>query len=251
MSSPTSARLQARPIADGGTPVDVWTNWNHCFAPLDLAGCPGLTIVAPHPDDETLGLGATAATLTAAGIDVQVVSVTDGGAAYPGLDARRRGALESVRCDEVRRAATLLGVAEPVRLQMPDGELARHEQLLTERLAAILGGLPTGRWCAATWCGDGHPDHEAVGRAAAAAAASSGAVLVEYPVWMWHWARPDDSAVPWNRARRIPATAAALAAKTAAVQCFSSQIRPAPDGEPVLPPAVVHRLLTVGEVVFV
>ena len=54
---------------------------------LDLTECPGLVVVAPHPDDETLGLGATAAQLAASGVDVQVVSVSDGGAAEPGATA--------------------------------------------------------------------------------------------------------------------------------------------------------------------
>ena len=49
------------------------------FASLDLNDCPGLTVIAPHPDDETMGLGATIATLRCAGVDVQAVSVSDGG----------------------------------------------------------------------------------------------------------------------------------------------------------------------------
>jgi LmbE family N-acetylglucosaminyl deacetylase len=247
----TSARLQASPIIDGGTPVERWTGWDHPFPPLDLAGCPGLTIVAPHPDDETLGFGATAAMLAAAGVDVQVVSVTDGGAAYPGLDDQGRAALEGVRRAEVRQAADVLGAGDLVRLQLPDGAVACQEKWLTKRITELLSHFPAGRWCAATWRGDGHPDHEAVGRAAVAAAARSGAVLLEYPVWMWHWARPDDPAVPWRRARRIPLTEAALVAKKSAAQCFSSQIKPMHDTAPVLPPAVLHRLMTVGEVAFV
>jgi LmbE family N-acetylglucosaminyl deacetylase len=249
--SATGARMQASPITNGGTPVELWTGWDHCFAPWDIAACPGMTIVAPHPDDETLGMGGTLATLCAAGIDVQVVSVSDGGAAYPELTAEGRAQLETVRRAELRRAMALLGAREPIRLGMPDGELHLHERQITERITALLASFPAGRWCAATWRGDGHPDHEAVGRATAVAAASSGAPFVEYPVWMWHWARPGDSAVPWGRARRATLTDEALALKHLAVQSFSSQTQPRPDGGAVLPAAVVHRLLTVGEVVFV
>jgi LmbE family N-acetylglucosaminyl deacetylase len=251
IGSGTGARLQASPVADGGTPVELWTDWDQIFGPLDLGHCPGMTVIAPHPDDETLGLGATVAMLSAAGVEVQVVSVSDGGAAYPGLSAADRAELERVRGTEVRRSVGLLGAGEPIRLAMPDGELSRHEQRLTDRIATLLADFPAGRWCAATWRGDGHPDHEAVGRASAAAAAQTGAVLLEYPVWMWHWARPGDPAVPWNRARRVALTDEALNSKQHAVECFSSQTQPGPDGQTVLPPAVVHRLLTVGEVVFV
>jgi hypothetical protein len=56
-----------------------------------------------------------------------------------------------------------------------------------------------GDLCLATWRGDGHPDHEAVGRAAARAARFVGATLWEFPVWAWHWARPGAIEVPWHR----------------------------------------------------
>ncbi len=251
MTFTNTARLAACPIADGGTPTGVWAGWDLTFSTLDVAACPTLVIAAPHPDDETLGLGATAAMMCDADVDVHVVSVSDGGAAFPGDDAAQRTALESLRRDEVRCATAILGTPEPTRLGLPDGELARHEHELVDRLCALLEGLPAGTWCAATWRGDGHPDHEAVGRAAAVATQKTGAVLIEYPVWMWHWATPRDAAVPWHRARRVPLYGEAMATKTRAVQCFSSQLEPAADSGPVLPAAVVQRLLSVGEVVFV
>lgn len=246
-----AARFGASPVTAGGTPVEAWTTWDPGFASLDLAACPGMTVIAPHPDDETLGLGATMAMLRAAGVDVQVVSASDGGRSHPGLTAAARAGLERVRRAELRRSLVVLGAGEPVRLGVPDGELARHEPRLTERIADLLEAFPAGRWCAATWRGDGHPDHEAAGRAAAAAAAQTGAVLVEYPVWMWHWAAPGDSAVPWERARRVHLDDAARNAKAYAAESFSSQLRPTANGDAVLPPAVLRRLLAVGEVVFV
>jgi LmbE family N-acetylglucosaminyl deacetylase len=251
MTEPNAARFSASPVVDGGTPARTWTGWGHRFAPLNLGDCPGITVIAPHPDDETLGLGATMATLCAAGVDVSVVSVTDGGAAYPGLGGSARAELERVRRAECRRALNELGVGEPITLGVPDGEVGRHQQWLTARITELLTGFPAGRWCAATWRGDGHPDHQAVGRAAAAAVADTDAVLLEFPVWMWHWATPADPAVPWGRARRIDCSDAALQAKKSASQAFSSQIRRGPNGEAVLPPPVMQRLLAVGEMVFV
>ena len=245
-----TARLAACPIAEGGTPLELWTSWGRRFADLEVAACPGLAIVAPHPDDETLGLGATAAMLHRAGVEVHVISVTDGGAAHWGGGATDRARLEAIRCAEVRRAAAILGIAEPIRLGLPDGDLVDRERNLADHLSAALSCLPRGSWCAATWRGDGHPDHEAVGRAAAVAAERAGAVFFEYPVWMWHWGRPDDDAVPWQRARRVPVSDAALEAKHRAVQCFSSQIQPTAAGGPVLPAWVVQRLQAVGELVF-
>jgi LmbE family N-acetylglucosaminyl deacetylase len=246
-----TSRFGACPIADGGTPVETWADWDDALPPLNLHECPGITVIAPHPDDETLGLGATMATLRNAGVDVQVVSVSDGGAAYPGLSDAARAELEGVRRAELRRSLDVLGAGEPTALGLPDGELSQHEQGLTARIAKLLSAFPAGRWCAATWRGDGHPDHEAVGRAAAAAAAQTEAVLIEYPVWMWHWATPGDPAVPWNRARRVALADDAFNVKAIAAESFSSQTRATPDREAVLPPAVLQRLLAIGEVVFV
>ena len=251
MTKPTSngARLAARPIVEGGTPVEAWTRWQRCFPELDVDDCPALVLVAAHPDDETLGLGATAAKLSDRGVTVQVVAVTDGEAAYPD-DGDGRKALARLRRDELAAAIERLGLPRPIFLRIPDGEVASHEQRLSARIGALLAGFGSGTWCAATWRGDGHPDHEATGRAAAAACKDTGARLVEYPIWMWHWATPGDPAVPWHRARRVGLDSGEMAIKTAAMQCFASQVERG-DGPPLLTPEVVDRQLTVGEIVFV
>jgi len=253
VSTGNSARFAATPLSSAGTPTHRWLAARHAetLPELNLAGCAGLVVVAPHPDDETLGLGATAAQLAASGIEVQVVSVSDGGGARPGATPTQRSALESTRRDELQRATALLGISSVVSLGLPDGALAEHEDRLADSLADILAGRAPDTWCAATWRGDGHPDHEAVGRAAADACARTGVDLVEYPIWMWHWAGPGDPAVPWARAFAVPVSERALARKRRAAQCFRSQFEPDTEGlAPVLPPLVLQRLLAVGEVVF-
>jgi LmbE family N-acetylglucosaminyl deacetylase len=253
MPAGNGARFAATPLSGGGTPAQTWLsalNGNGLPA-LDLTGCPGLVIVAPHPDDETLGLGATAAQLAASEVDVQVVSVSDGGAAQPGASPLQRIRLESIRRSELLRATGVLRISPPVSLGLPDGQLADHEDGLADLLMQILESVVPGTWCAATWRGDGHPDHEAVGRAAAAACARTGAALVEYPVWMWHWASPTDSAVPWDQAYKVPVSSWALGRKYHAAQHFRSQLEPGSgDSAPVLPAFVLQRLLAVGELVF-
>ena len=250
-SSGNAVRLAARPVAGGGTPVADWRAWDRAFPGLSLHDCPALLLVAPHPDDETLGFGATAATVQSRGIDVRVVSVSDGGGAYPNLSPLERTWLERSRRSELRRATSHLGLASPTSLGLPDGRLCDHETGLADTLGALLSELRPGAWCAATWRGDGHPDHEAVGRAAAVAAQRAGAKLLEYPVWMWHWARPNDTAVPWHRMARLAPDLAAVARKRVAAQEFQSQLTGYdPDTDPVLPPFALRRLLAVGEVAF-
>jgi LmbE family N-acetylglucosaminyl deacetylase len=243
------ARLAAQPISEGGTPVELWSSWSRRLAPLNVDRCPALVLVAAHPDDETLGLGATAAMLTERGVTVQVVSVTDGEAAYP-QEASARTALAQTRREELVAAAARLGLPRPIFLGLPDGEVTANEDRLEVELEAVLAESRPGAWCAATWRGDGHPDHEATGRAAAAAARDAPAVLIEYPVWMWHWALPDDPAVPWDIAHRVPLAPRHLTSKAEALQCFSSQLERT-TGPPLLPQAIVERQLAVGEIVFI
>ena len=252
---PTSncTRFASKPLTRGGTPVPIWLAALDRGAPppLDLTGCTGLVVVAPHPDDETLGLGATIAQLVASGVDVQVVSVSDGGAARPGASLSEQLRLEATRKHELCRAAGILGIGPPISLGLPDGQLADREDALTDTLVNILEDVAPGTWCAATWRGDGHPDHEAVGRAAADACARTGATLLEYPVWMWHWASPADSEVPWDRAYSAPLPRWAVTRKRLAAHCFRSQLETrTPDSPPVLPAFVLQRLLAVGELVF-
>ena len=83
--------------------------WN--VAPLNLGDCQGMTVIAPHPDDETLGMGATVAMLCAAGVDVQVVTVSDGGAAYPGRSDAGRAELEALRKENGTKVPGFFGRA--------------------------------------------------------------------------------------------------------------------------------------------
>ncbi len=75
--------------------------------------------------------------------------------------------MERRRRSESDRAARVLGIPTPVRLSIPDGKTGENRQELTDRLSSILGDSSADTWCASTWRGDGHPDHEATGDAAA------------------------------------------------------------------------------------
>lgn len=244
MSAPESRRR----IGGDGTPEADWQAWGGLAAlpVLDLSEARRLVIVAPHPDDEVLGLGG----LLQGHPRVQLVAVTDGEASHPDSTVVDRDRLAALRRAESAEALSRLGRPRiPVtRLSLGDGAVRARS------VAAALEPLLTeGDVCLATWRGDGHPDHEAVGEAAAAACASRGVRLLEYPIWTWHWARPGDPRVPWHRARRIPLDADARARKNLAVQAFRTQIRPlgpGPGDRVVLPPHVLARFDRDLEVVF-
>jgi hypothetical protein len=76
--------------------------------------------------------------------------------------------------------------------------------------------------------------------------------MLEYPVWAWHWAAPDDDRVPWGRARRVDLDASVRVRKAAAVECFRSQVQPigpAPEDRAVLPDRVLAHFRRDHEVV--
>jgi len=241
-------------IIGAGTPEATWQEWPalHTFPALELAGCTRALLVAPHPDDEVLGCGGLLRLLHQRGVRTEIVAVTDGGASHPDSPTVRPEELAVLRRTESRRALARLGLGDvPVRrLGCADGAVA--EAVVTARLADLLGETTASTWCLATWRGDGHPDHEAVGRATTRACAQTGARLLEYPIWTWHWAAPGDPRVPWDRARAVSLDAATRAAKLAAVDCFDSQIRPLsahPADQVVLDGATLRRLTRDFEVV--
>jgi len=72
-----------------------------------------LLVIAPHPDDETLGAGGTVARAAAAGMTVTVVTVA---AHMPPLYSE---AVHAQTLAESRKAQAILGAAEPRYLDIP------------------------------------------------------------------------------------------------------------------------------------
>src|SRR5690349_5615983 len=160
-------RFASRPLTERGTPTGDWLDALAGAPERDLRGCDEIVVVAAHPDDETLGFGASMVALAERGIRVQVVAASDGGASHEGLGLLDRMHLERARRAELQKATAVLGIPAAICLGMPDGELCDHEERLADLLTEILATKTDRTWIAATWRGDGHPDHEAVGRAAA------------------------------------------------------------------------------------
>lgn len=142
-------------------------------------------VLAPHPDDETFGCGATIARLRSVGVPVHVVFVSDG-AASPTPDGMTSPELVSVRQREARAALAVLGVeAGAVTFWgLPDGALDSHRDEVVEKIVDHLGGLEVDQ-VLVTSVDDRHPDHVAVGLAAREAVArmADAPDLLEYAIW--------------------------------------------------------------------
>lgn len=236
--------------ATAGTAESRWAASDMCLRHFSLAGCERMVVVAPHPDDEVLGVGAIASSAAELGIDCHTIVVTDGQSSHPGSPTYTPAQLSALRRTESALAGRILGLTRPTYLGFVDGRLASSERALSQALSRYVADA----WVLVTWTHDGHADHEACARATRRACEDAGARLLEYPIWMWHWAEPNDPDVPWKRARRFELSAAAARRKERAVGAFASQIYPLsehPADAAILPPHILKRLLRPYEIVFV
>ncbi|MEO5663098.1 MAG: bifunctional PIG-L family deacetylase/class I SAM-dependent methyltransferase [Nocardioides sp.] len=213
---------------EAGTPASAWTSAlaAHEVHELDLPTTPGrLVVVGAHPDDETLGAGGLIRTAAVAGWQVEVVCATAGEGSHPSSPTHPPSLLEGVRRQELGQAIARLAPGAGVScLGLPDGSLADHVEEVVAALVATIGTDGADVVLCAPWRGDGHPDHEAAGLAAAVAAARTDARLLEYPVWMWHWGSEAD--VPWRHTRLLPLDDTIRSVKRAAVAAHASQVEP-------------------------
>ena len=202
----------------------------------ELLGNDGpVLVVAPHPDDESLGCGGLIATCCARGREVHVLIVTDGSGSHPRSRAFPPPRLAALRADEARQAVGALGVP-PDRLTclgIRDGAAPHAGHGLRDGVQGIASyarrhGIGT---ICATWKHDPHPDHVAAYRMASGAAQQTGARLLSYPVW--GWTLPNRAWLPVEAVSgaRIDITPH-LEAKRRAIACHRSQISDLIDDDP-------------------
>ena len=135
-----------------------------------------LMAIVAHPDDESLGMGATLARYAAEGVEVSVVTATRGEAGrfrgqpsgqpqHPGSEA-----LAAIRERELRAALAVLGIRSLFLLGYPDQQLDRvdprdaagriAQAIRQARPHVVITFGPDGAY--------GHPDHVAVSQLAVA-----------------------------------------------------------------------------------
>ena len=116
-----------------------------------------IMVIAPHPDDDVIGLGGLMA-LRAMEV-AEVVYVTDGAKGDPGREPEET---ISIRREEAVEAATILGVGKSALrfLDFPDGNLENSEVSRGAILSAIGDVRPESIFV--PFFTDNHPDHTAV-----------------------------------------------------------------------------------------
>jgi LmbE family N-acetylglucosaminyl deacetylase len=151
-----------------------------------------VVIVAPHPDDETLGCGGAIALLCQQGYDVKVLVVSDGTLSHPNSRKYPAPALQSLREQETLKALAILGVDQEAVtfLQLKDGYLPFPTSLdfqtakilcqnYLKKVRPDILFIP--------WRADPHSDHRATWQLIQTALKDLEikTKCIEYPIWDW------------------------------------------------------------------
>ena len=190
-----------------------------------LLGTGGLVVIAPHPDDETLGASALLSEAARSERPVGIVALTDGEASHPNSRAFSRRRLADVRRSEQEAAVTALGLREVrwLRLGLPDGGAGRDPQWADApaRIAAFCHATGA-ETLSAPHPDDPHPDHHA----AAALAEEVRSLrpdlrLLFYQVWSMRLS----GEAPYRHGTLLPFKIAIdPEAKRRAIACHASQL---------------------------
>ncbi|MEE8507785.1 MAG: PIG-L deacetylase family protein [Myxococcota bacterium] len=171
-------------------------------------------VVAPHPDDESIGCGGTICLHRRRGDRVHAVFLTSGERGMRGLPEETA---RSVREAEAQRAAAVLGLERTDFMRLPDLELCEAVEAGAERLRVLLKAWPPDL-VYLPHPEEAHPDHRAclsiVRRALDQLADGEGpAELRLYEVWspMASYGWPEDISSFMRR-------------KLRAVRCYRSQL---------------------------
>ncbi|MFV2198728.1 PIG-L deacetylase family protein [Nocardiopsis sp. LOL_012] len=169
-------------------------------------------IIAPHPDDETLGAGGTLARLAQEGVQVHILVLV-----APELDADLRAKEFDAACHTLAATDHLIAPDTPNTPYDLVGFIESGTRMGLEQLAPDLLLLPA--------AGSHHHDHRTVHEAALAAArprTRAPRIVLGYRGPDDHWPEPAIPArlgVDITRARSV---------KDEALACYASQLRPDP-----------------------
>lgn len=232
---------------DPSTPEEDWAAAGALDLPLlepgVLGRAGGVVVAAAHPDDELLGAAALLAEAERRRLPLVTVLATLGEGSHPDSPTLTPAQLAERRREEYQALASRLFPSADSRvLGLPDGGLAHRREDLERALGDALREVPAPAVVVCPHWEDAHADHVAVAEAARAAAQRAGAVLLEYPIWYWHWARPEDGR--WRAWRRVPDPEGLdRRALWALYPSQTEPLSPAEGDEAILPPGVLAHFL--------
>ena len=157
-------------------------------------------VVAPHPDDESLGCGGAIALLRRFDIEVSVLTMTDGTLSHPNSKRFPAPALRDLRESEMLDALDALGVtaenATFLRFKdrsVPDFENKNFAAAVEICEKYLRRTKP--RTVLLPWRRDPHPDHRATTQIffETIKRLDEPPRMLEYPIWIWELAETIDA----------------------------------------------------------
>ena len=212
----------------------------------------GITlVVAPHPDDESLGCGGAIALLRQHGQPVHVLFVSDGSMSHPNSQKYTRDARRDLREQEAENALALLGVSPPdiTFLRLPDTQVPTPASTNFEEAATLIYHhiqRISPQTILVPWRRDPHGDHRATWQLLQDVVDRMDCPVrwIEYPIWVWESTEADDlPAVTDGRWYKL-AISSVLSKKEAAIAAHVSQTTPLIDDDPegfTLKPSMVSH----------
>jgi LmbE family N-acetylglucosaminyl deacetylase len=211
------------------------------LAPDALAEFGSTVVIAPHPDDESLGCGGLISLLVDFGLPVRVVIVSDGVGSHRNSKTFPQERLRTVRQQEAIEAVETLGVKQEslAFLNLPDQHVPFSGlDGFSEAVDACVGAMTAREFIPETivlpWRRDPHCDHESswqIGQAASVTLERSIRTL-EYTIWLAELGEPHE----WPDEGEVQAwrvdISTVLDRKRAAIACHRSQTTDLIDDDP-------------------
>ncbi len=154
-------------------------------------------IVAPHPDDESLGCGGAIALLRKNNLDVSILVLSDGTLSHPNSVKYPKEKLRDLRENELQKAAEILGVSRENLTFFRWLDRAVPNNTSPEFLPAVERcrnylTQTNPQTIFVPWRRDPHPDHRAAFELLSAAK-SENQTIIEYPIWLYELAQSEDA----------------------------------------------------------
>lgn len=207
--------------------------------PLDALTLGHTLVLAPHPDDESLGCGGTLALLRQAGYAVHVVFVSDGTQSHPNSPTYPADRLRDLREAEARAALRELDIpeGESTFLRLPDRRVPTREAAgfadASTQIARIIDRFEP-QTVLVPYERDPHPDHRATYQLLEGALATrhDRPRVLEYLIWLWELGRPEDLPQPGERTVLKIDIEPVVAQKKRAIDAHQSQVTRLIDDDP-------------------
>ncbi len=219
---------------------------------LPLSALGPFAIIAPHPDDETLGCGGLLAFCGLLRAPLTIVAMTDGESSHPGSHQTSPEQLIAWRADERAQALAVLGAqaAGVERLRLPDGGMHELGIAARQRCVRQLAGILRRdriQTVLVTAADDDHADHRASYTLTRLALQHMPSVRTwTYAVW------PPLGAIAGGERWSLDIRPV-HERKRRAVDCFVSQRGEIIEDDPtgfIMPPALLERSLALQELYY-